>query len=148
VVLAAGVSLALPWLSGLEVDEAAAIWRTAPLASYSALEEAADLDPLGDEPDLLAGSIALRYGDLDRAERYFLSASRRVPGGVYARLELGAIASTRGQRRRALAYLGTAERLDPRSGLIASAAREVRGGGVLRVDELARALLEEAQQLR
>jgi hypothetical protein len=54
------------------------------------------LNPLSDEPYLVAGSIALRFGDLtQRADHEFALALERTPGDAYATLERGAIASSR-----------------------------------------------------
>ena len=99
VTVAAAVSLTGPWLSQLHVESAARIWPAAPRHAYSDLHEAARLNPLSDEPYLLAGSIALRFGDLVRADHEFSLALERVPAGAYAKLERGAIASASGRRQ-------------------------------------------------
>ncbi|MGO9488783.1 MAG: tetratricopeptide repeat protein, partial [Solirubrobacteraceae bacterium] len=106
--LAAALSFAGPWLSQAEVQNAARVWPRAPFTAYSRLDQAAELDPLSDQAYLVAGSIALRFSDLARADRFFAQALRRVPSDAYATLERGAIASTRGQRAAALALLGRA----------------------------------------
>ena len=62
-------SLVAPWLSQLEVQSAARVWPAAPAKAYARLHDAANLNPLSDEPDLLAGSIALRLGEVSRADR-------------------------------------------------------------------------------
>ena len=71
---------------------------------------------------MVAGSIALRLGELGRADREFALALRRTPGDAYATLERGAIASARGERREALALLARAARLNPRDPLAARSA--------------------------
>ncbi len=101
--LAAAVSFALPWFSQLEVESAAAIWTKAPRAAYARLDEAANLNPLSDQPYVLAGSIALRYDDLQRAREQFSLALKRTPKDAYATLELGAIVSEQNQPHQALA---------------------------------------------
>jgi tetratricopeptide (TPR) repeat protein len=146
VALAAGVSLTLPWLSQRQVQNAARVWVRAPAQAYARLDDAASLNPLSDEPYLVAGSIALRFGDLARAEREFSLALTRVPHGVYATLELGAIASSRGERGRALELLEKTVRLYPRDSLARAALGLVRKGKRVSVEELNRSILREAQQ--
>jgi tetratricopeptide (TPR) repeat protein len=146
--LAAALSLAVPWFSGLEIDDAAHSWTRAPLQAYTQLDDAAALNPWSDEPYLLAGSIALRFGDLARADHEFSLALKRVPGGAYATLERGAIASNRGERAAALRVLGRAARLAPRDRLVAAALRVARRGQRLDLDELNRAILAKGRELR
>jgi O-antigen ligase len=140
------VSLALPWLSRMEVQSAARTWPTATASAYADLDEAAALNPLSDEPYLVAGSIALRRGELQRADRKFELAIQRTPGDVYATLERGAIASTRRQGGAALGLLARASRLAPRDGLITQALAIARRGGRVSVRQLNRLILHEAQQ--
>jgi hypothetical protein len=147
VVLAAAVSLGAPWLSQLELQSAARIWTRAPQAAYSRLREAARLNPLSDEADLTAGSIALRYGELDRADRDFALALARAPGDAYATLERGAIASARGDRAAALTLLERAVRLDPREPLTREALEMTRAGRRVSIEALNRSILVKAQQL-
>jgi hypothetical protein len=146
-VLVAAASLAAPWLSERQVQSAAHIWAKAPLAAYSRLESAAKLNPLSDRPYLVAGSIALRFGDLPRAERQFTLALSRVSDDAYAALELGAIASETGQRSRALALLERALRLSPRDPLTREALRTTRAGGRVSVEALNRSILVSAEHL-
>jgi O-Antigen ligase len=145
--LAAAVSLAAPWLSQLEVQSAAHVWTSAPQTAYARLHDAAGLNPLSDEADVLAGSIALRYGELDRADHDFSLALARTPGDAYATLERGAIASARGEHSAALALLQRAVRLDPREPLTRQALEVVRRGGRVSIEELNRSILLKAQQL-
>ena len=144
--LAATLSLAAPWLSQMQVQSAARIWPTAPASAYSRLDEAARLNPLSDEAYLIAGSIALRFGDLSRADREFSLALGRVPADAYATLERGAIASSRGQSREAQRLLEAAVRLDPHDLLTRQALQLVREGRRLSVEELNRSILLKAHQ--
>lgn len=144
--LVATLSLAAPWLSELEVENAAGIWTRAPLTAYGRLREAARLNPLSDEPYLVAGSIALRYGDLERAEHEFALALGRSPNDAYATLEQGAIASARGDRARALRLLERAHRLNPHEQLTRQALQLEREGR-LNIEELNRSILVKAHQL-
>jgi hypothetical protein len=144
--LAAAASLALPWLSQLEVESAARVWTRSPQTAYARLRDAAGLNPLSDEADVLAGTIALRYGELEGADREFALALARTPGDAYATLERGAIASARGQRNAARALLERAVRLDPREPLTREALHVVLDGGRVNIDQLNRAILRKGQQ--
>jgi hypothetical protein len=147
VALAAAVSLIAPWLSQLQVEDAARIWTRAPRAAYSRLSDAASLNPLSDQAYLVAGSIALRFGDLARADHDFALALGRTPNDAYATLERGAIASARGERATALRLLGRAVELAPRDGIARAALTLVRGGGQVRIEQLNRLILLQARQL-
>ncbi len=143
----AALSLTAPWLSQLEVQSAARVWTRAPRTAYDRLNDAARLNPLSDEAYLVAGSIALRFGDLARADHEFALALERTPGDAYATLELGAIASTEHERRAALVLLERAARLNPRDSLTEQALQLVREGKRVNVEELNRSILFNAQQL-
>lgn len=147
VVLACAASLAAPWLSQLQVEHAARIWTSAPRTAYSSLDDAARLNPLSDEAYLVAGSIALRYGELARADREFALALSRTPGDAYATLERGAIASAENRRQAALALLERAVALDPREPFTLQALHVVQGGGRVSVEALNRAILGKARQI-
>jgi tetratricopeptide (TPR) repeat protein len=147
VVLGAAYSLAAPWLSQLQLQSAARIWTHAPRAAYSRLQDAADLNPLSDQAYVLAGSIALRYGELARADASFAKALQRTPGDAYATLERGAIASQLGMRAVALNLLERAVALAPRDPLAREALALVRHGGRVSVEALNRRILFKAQQL-
>jgi O-antigen ligase len=140
-------SLIAPWLSRLEIEEASRVWTRSATTAYARLRDAASLNSLSDEADALAGSIALRYGDLARADHEFALALRRNANDSYALLERGAIASARGQRARALALLERAHELDPREPLIEQALALVRSGGRISIEELNRAILLKGEQL-
>jgi tetratricopeptide (TPR) repeat protein len=146
--LAAATSLALPWLSQLEVQSAARIWTRAPRIADQRLRDAASLDPLSDGAYLVAGNIALRYGDLRLADRRFAQALQRSPDDAYATLERGAIASSAGRAREALVLLSRAAVLAPRDRLTHAALSLAREGRRVGVGELNRSILLQAQQLR
>lgn len=143
----AALSLTAPWLSQLQVESAVHVWTRSPQTAYSRLNEAARLNPLSDEAYLAAGSIALRFNDLSRADHEFALALARTPGDAYAVLERGAIASSENDRRGALELLERATRLNPRDRLTREALRLVRQGKRVNVEELNRSILLNAQQL-
>jgi tetratricopeptide (TPR) repeat protein len=146
--IAIAASLIAPWLSQLKVQEAARIWPATPQDAYAALGEAADLNPLSDQPYLLAGSIALRLGDFARADREFSRALRRSSRDAYATLERGAIASARGERARALRLLERDLRLNPRDPLARAALVLTRRGERVDVSQLNRSILAAARPFR
>jgi tetratricopeptide (TPR) repeat protein len=143
----AALSLAAPWLSQLQTESAAHVWQRAPQTAYARLNDAASLNPLSDEPYLVAGSIALRFGDLQRADHEFALALERSPSDAYATLERGAIASSENDRRKALALFERAARLNPRDSLTMQALRLAKEGKRVNVEELNRSILLNAQQL-
>ncbi|MFZ1154056.1 MAG: O-antigen ligase family protein [Solirubrobacteraceae bacterium] len=145
--LAALFSLGAPWLSERQVERAASIWPKAPLVAYARLDDAAKLNPLSDQAYLVAGSIALRFGDLSRASHEFSLALGRVPNDAYAALELGAIASESGERARALVLLERAVRLNPRDPLTSQALQTVRFGKRVNVEALNRSILIRAEHI-
>jgi hypothetical protein len=145
--LAIVASLAAPWLSEREIQKAASTWPKAPLPAYSRLDDAAALNPLGDRAYLVAGSIALRFGDLTRAARQFKLALKRVPDDAYAALEVGAIASESGQRARSVKLLERALLLNPRDPLTRQALATARSGGRVNVEALNRSILDRAEHL-
>jgi hypothetical protein len=142
----AALSLTAPWLSQLQVESAVRVWTKAPQAAYARLNDAARLNPLSDEAYLVAGSIALRFGDLARADHEFALALGRTPGDAYATLERGAIASTENNHRRALELLERAVLLNPRDPLTRQALRLAREGKRVNVEELNRSILLKARQ--
>ena len=144
--LAVAAALLGPWLSRLEVQAAAAVWTRAPASAYARLKDASDLDPLRDEAMLVAGSIALRYGDLARARHEFALALGRSPDDSYATLELGAIASEKGEARRARALLEHARTLSPRDPQVLEALNVVRSGGRVNVERVNSLILGRARQ--
>lgn len=143
----AALSITAPWLSQRQVQSAARVWTKSPLTAYARLNDAARLNPLSDEAYVVAGSIALRFDDLARADREFTLALERTPGDAYATLERGAIASTENDRPAALELLERAARLNPRDSLTRQALRLAREGKRVSVEELNRSILLNAQQL-
>jgi tetratricopeptide (TPR) repeat protein len=89
----------------------------------------------------------LRYGELSRSQEQFSSALDRDHRDAYATLELGAIASARGERARALGLLERAVLLEPREALARQALSVVREGHRLDLDELNRLILLKGEQL-
>ena len=146
-VLALGAALLAPWLSRLQIQSAARIWRSAPQSAFARLDDAARLNPLSDEALLVAGNIALRLGDPARADREFARALGRNPRDAYATLERGAIASGKGERAQSLRLLERAARLNPRDPLTREALLLARAGRRVSVEKLNLSIVMEARQL-
>lgn len=127
-VVACCVSLAGPWMSAIEVQRAGRVWPADADAAFRQLGVAADLNPLSPRPALTEGTIALRLGRLDHARAAFARALQRDPRDSYAPLALGAIASQRGDRRQALAYLRRAARANRQDAITSGALDTVRAG--------------------
>ncbi len=140
------IALTAPWLSRMDVQSAASVWTRSPSTAYARLKQAGQLNPLSAEPSSIAGTIALRLDELGRARRQFQLALDRVPGDAYATLELGAIASGRGESAAALRLLRRAAALNPRSALTEQALDTVRRGDRINIGDLNRSILREAAQ--
>ncbi|HEX5923101.1 MAG TPA: O-antigen ligase family protein [Baekduia sp.] len=141
------LAIAGPWQAQRDIEQAGAIFAQRPFEAYSRLDRAADLNPLSDQPALIEGSIALRYGDLARARAAFERGLDRNPRGQYATLELGAIASVQGDRARALRLLRQAVALGPRDPTSREALTVVREGGTVDLAALNRRILSAGQRI-
>ena len=105
-----------------------------PTAPSSASTGPASSTRMSAQADLSAGTIALRLGRLDQAERAFRSARDREPENAYALLELGLIAAERDDRAEATALLrrvtrAESARRDRRPGAARRAARALHHHG-------------------
>jgi hypothetical protein len=145
--LLAATALAVPWLAERRTERALDTWRSDPAAAYGELERASDLNPFASRPALVAGTIAVALGELDRAEGWFGTALERNPRDHYASLELGAIASSRGDREEALRWLRRARRLAPRDAVTLEALRSARRGERLDLHELGARIRRDARQV-
>jgi tetratricopeptide (TPR) repeat protein len=137
-------SFVFPWLSARKVDLATHDWRSDPAAAYRLLADARRLNPLSDNPDLVAGAIAQRRGENEQARIEFRQALERDSADWYANLELGVLEAMRGRRAAALAYLRRAHELDPREWQITDAAKRIRAGQPVHSQEMNRAFLRRA----
>jgi tetratricopeptide (TPR) repeat protein len=145
--LLAALAIAVPWIAERRTERALDTWRTSPEAAYAELERASDLNPLASRPALVAGTIALARGELDRADAWFRTALERNPRDHYASLELGAIASNRGDRDGAVRWLSRAQRLAPRDVVTTEALQRARRGERLNLQELGARIRREARQV-
>lgn len=145
--LLAGMSLALPWLAERRVQKASRTWTADPARAYDRLSTAAKLNPLNDRARLVEGSIALRLEDLTRARGAFSRALDRDARGAYATLELAAIESNQGHRRRAAELLRRSLDLSPRDTIARAALRDVRAGRKLDIAGINHRILIRATRL-
>jgi tetratricopeptide (TPR) repeat protein len=134
-------TLAPPWLSAKEVQAAATSWRTEPQTAFDRLERARALNPLSDNPDLVAGAIASRLGDRARMRESFSRAVERNPHNWYAYLELAVVNALEGRRAEALRLLEQARRLSPTEPGIELVTSQVRAGEPISVAALDRLFL-------
>jgi hypothetical protein len=137
-------SFAFPWVSARKVDLATHSWRHDPVAAFRLLDEARSLNPLSDNPDLVAGAIAEHLHDYGRARTAFSRALARNPASWYANLELGILDAMQGQRRTALQYLRRARGLDPLEWQVRDAERRVRAGRPVELQAMDRSFLQRA----
>ena len=88
-------------------------WRTDPAGAFDRLERARRLNVLSSEPDVVAGVLARRLGDRERAGAAFRRALRRTPTDWYAHVELAVLELEAGRRAAAVLHLEHARRLNP-----------------------------------
>lgn len=147
VAVAAALSLGAPWLAERGVKQATSDWRANPTRAFDQLDLAATLNPVSDRPSLIAGSIALKLGELKRADRAFAEAVARNPRSDYAYLERGVIASVEGRTAQAVALLTHAVSLSPRDPFTASALATARSGRQIDLERLNAGILGRAREI-
>ncbi len=143
----AALSLGAPWLAERAVKQAAGGWRANPTRAFDRLDLAATLNPISDRPSLIAGSIALKLGELKRADRAFAEAAARNPRSDYAYLERGVIASVEGRNAQAVALLAHAVSLSPRDPFTANALSTARSGRQIDLERLNAGILGRAREI-
>jgi hypothetical protein len=111
--VAASVSLTLPWLAARDVEAAVDSWRKDSAGAFDRLERARRLNVLSSEPDLVAGVLARRLDDRGQASEAFRRALDRAPDDWYAHAQLGLLDLEAGRRTAALDHLEHARRLNP-----------------------------------
>jgi hypothetical protein len=144
--LAALLVLGAPWLAARHTERALELLPDVPAARQH-LDAALDLNPWTARPALAQGLIAVRLGQEREAVRAFEELLRREPQSWIAELQLGALASGRGERSRAESHLRRAARLNPEEDLIAGTLRAARAGEQVDLLELNRELRAGEEQL-
>jgi tetratricopeptide (TPR) repeat protein len=136
-------SYTLPGLAALEVERAVQAWPEAPDRAFSRLERARRLNPLSERPDVVAGALAQRAGQPDKARIAFQRVVERNPDDWYAHLQLALLDAADGRRGEALAHLVRAQSLNPLEPALQDAEDALFAGAllrrrlVLRIDRLA-----------
>jgi tetratricopeptide (TPR) repeat protein len=146
-VLVASAGPVTLWMADSEVTTAGRTFAARPAEALDRLNRAAALNPFSAQPASVAGSIALRIGQLRRADSLFANALQRVPDDAYATLERGAIASAEGDPAAAARLLRRAVALAPRDVLARQALVIVTAGGTVDVGNLNRAILLRGRHL-
>jgi len=139
--VAVACTLLPPWLSAAEVHAAARTWKQDRGGAFARLHRARRLNPLSDNPDLVAGAIASRLGDLRAMKASFEDAVGRNPSSWYAWLELALAENSLGNRPAALRHLARARALDPREPTIREVAADVAAGKMVQPSRIDRILL-------
>lgn len=146
--LVAAISLAPPWIAETQTRRAAHGWPQDLKLAEDRLDQAESVNPLSDRPFLIAGTIALRRGDLAAAEREFRDALERNRRSAYATLELGAIAAELGRHEEAVRLLEHAVKLNPRDSLTRSTLDQARRGRTIDVERLNDRIRERGGRIR
>jgi tetratricopeptide (TPR) repeat protein len=144
---AAASSFVLPWLAAREVDLAVRTWRDDPADAFVRLERARKLNVLSERPDLVAGAIAARTGDLERMRAAYERALERSPRNWYAHLELAILDANSGARDVALARLDEAQALNPLEPTIDEVRRLVAGGERVSLEVIRRTFVQRVQAI-
>lgn len=142
------VALGPAWLAARDLSLGVQVWRADASRAYARLDDAARLNPLSDQPYVLAGTIAERRRDWPRAERYFSRAIARNGSNWYSHLELGIAYAMSGRRTVALSEIRTARDLDPREPIVGGVLADVRLGRAIPVGSLDKAMVERTDVSR
>ncbi len=146
--LVAAASLTFPWLSQRYVDDALAALATDPAAAIDGLEHAHTLNPLTDQPDLLAAVIAGETGDAARAREFYRRAIGRNPTNWFAHFRLAIIDGNGGRRASAVRQAARAKELNPGEELVDLVLDRVRRGLPVDSDEIDEIFLERSLKFR
>lgn len=140
----AAVSYVLPWAAAVDVGAAARSWGADSNAAFERLDRARGLNFLSARPDIIAGTIAVRLDDHERAREAFTRAIDREPDSWYSLMQLGALDALEGRREAALARLEEADRLTPRDPLVSAVLRRARADNPMPLSSINRKLVERA----
>jgi tetratricopeptide (TPR) repeat protein len=121
------ISLVPAYLSLRFTERAEAEWPHDAQAAYKDLDRAAYLNPLSSQPDLTLGEIAAARNEDARAVHAYEQAIEKEDNW-YPHFELSILASQHGERRRALAQMSTALRLDRLDELVRENYAKLRRG--------------------
>jgi hypothetical protein len=137
--LAILASFALPLAAQRFVRTATHVWPSDPARARTSLAHARRLNPLSEQPDLVAAEIALHLKDWPWMDSALREAIRRDPKDWYSHFYLGLLEDAQGHRAAAISGLHRAHDLNPREPLVLSALDEIAAGrrvSVAKYDEL------------
>jgi hypothetical protein len=106
-------SYLFPGLAASELERAIAAWPASPEQAWSRLNRASRLNPLSERADVVAGTLAQRSGQPERARSAFEDALERNPDDWFAHVQLALLDAAAGRRTEALTRLTNAEALNP-----------------------------------
>ena len=111
--VAASISLALPWLAARDVEAAVGSWGKDPAEPSTGSSALVGSTFSAASPTSSPGALARRVADRERATEAFRRALDRAPDDWYAHAELALLDLEAGRRTAALDHLRQARRLNP-----------------------------------
>jgi O-Antigen ligase len=112
--VAVGASFVFPWIAAAEVRAAEGTWRRDPAGAAKKLERARSVNPLSDEPDLVAALIDSRRRQWPQARAELHRALGRNDLNWYSWLELATVNAYTNRAGAARAELRQVKRLNPK----------------------------------
>lgn len=138
--IVAGLSFAIPWLSARYQSQAVDAWRSDPQRAIILARRAAAVDPLTDDPHVLAGAMQSRLRNYAAMRDEFAEAVSRNPFNWYAELELGAAYSALGERTLARRHVLQALELNPHEPIVRRTLTVIERGQVVEPASIDRAV--------
>jgi hypothetical protein len=135
------------WLAARETASAVGSWRTDPATADSSLRRAARLNPLDDEPYVVAATISERRRHWRAAAGMFRLAISRNPRNWYSAFGEGLALAANGRRSASLRFLSTAHRLNPREPIVTDVQQAVRAHRRVDADRVDERLVARAKML-
>jgi hypothetical protein len=133
--VAAAVAIAFPYLADRQTNAATNEWRSDPAAAFTALDRAAELNPLSSRPGVTGGVIALELHRPAAAAARFDQAVARDPDNWFAYFGRGLAASAARDPAAARAAFARARVLDPGEPLVRAGLARVDSKRPLSSDE-------------
>jgi hypothetical protein len=127
---AATGSYVLPGLAAFEVERGVKAWPEAPDRAFSELSRARRLNPLSEQPDVMAGTLAVRAHRPGQAQAAFERALERAPNDWYVHLRLALLAAAGGRQEQALGLLRRAQALNPLEPTLEDAEEALLAGAI------------------
>lgn len=136
--------IAFSYLGERDLAAGLSVAKQDPSAALSDFARAASREPLSAQPDLLAGTLTLRQPEL--AEPHFTEATKRNPYSWANNFFLGLLASARGNRPEAEAFLRRAHLLIPSDPIVSQALARTHSARPMTVAQALSALRERTRQ--